>query len=142
VLFLYTFAKINTLNLLLMKKLKILLVVAFSITGCVITHAQIQNPTHVPKTVSLKKRVSNNRPKAPSSFSIECFYENGAMKLNLIGGLDNVYVQIIDCANHTLWDGYLSHAYNTVGIPELSGEYNIVCIDEYGNEFIGTLEFD
>jgi len=107
-------------------------------------HTSITSPRD--KTVTLKetkqKSPNDKRPNAPSMRSVKCKYVTGSLTFDFVGGVDNIYVRLSTKENQPLWDGYISTNYNNVNIPELIGEFDIYCIDEYGNEFIGTLEFD
>jgi len=125
-----------------MKTTKVATVVTMLVIGTTLGVAQHPPSNTKSRIAVLKREISSKRPQSPPYAFIECSYYKGCMSFNFSGGVDNVYAQLTDSNDMLLWDGYISNAYNTVGIPELSGEYNIVCIDEYGNEFIGTLEFD
>lgn len=122
-----------------------LLILGVSLIGTfIISHAATPNCSGKVSILKEKNKGSQSigRPNAPSMHSIECSYEKGRMDLTFKGGINNVYVRLLTLDNNVLWDGYVSTIDNSIGIPELTGEYNIDCIDEYGNEFGGTLNFE
>jgi hypothetical protein len=125
-----------------MEKPKLFLAITLLCCGSISSFAERIFPQTAKQTTSLKKVKSGNRPMAPATFSLMCEYMPGYFKLEFTGGVDNLYVKLIKTDNQTIWDGYFSISFPSSGIPELTGEYNIICVDEYENEFVGTLDFE
>ncbi len=127
-----------------MNPIKLLSVVSMILVATTSVSAQSSPPRQKSTSLSIIFRRGNasNRPKIPASAHIDCNYTKGCINFEFQGDIDNVYITLSNNDKIILWDGYISTIYNSTGIPELTGKYNIECLDEYGNVFGGTLEFE
>ena len=93
------------------------------------------DPDHV---VIFQQDVPNKRPNLPARYYLECHYGCGYMEFSIPAGFEYLIVSIRD-GEYSVWEGMVSPDNPYTEIPDLSGEYTVVCTSDGNHTFVGTI---
>ncbi len=91
-------------------------------------------------TVILYPTIPTNRPNTPGNDIIVCQYGNGYMEFSLPISMEFIVVSI-KYGDMIIWSGEVSVDSPCIEIPYLIGEYEIECLSDTNQVYIGTLLF-
>lgn len=124
-----------------MKRLKNILMLICMLTAsivCIWGTPNNGNDTDKDKTILLIPKVKPQRPNAPFYYFIECHYGRGYMEFSIPAGFEYLIVSIRD-GEYSVWEGMVSPENPYTEIPDLSGEYTVVCTSDGNHTFVGTI---
>ena len=128
-----------------MKKFLLTFVCSLWIGSCCIVNAEsIKTDEESNQIIRLDEKKPDNpnrRPNMPSRWYIICSYSSSHLRFILPDPIDNLYITLGD-EMFPIWEGFVNKANPTTAIPNLTGEVKIMCEDNLGRKYYGTLYFD
>lgn len=96
--------------------------------------------TKVPdKTIVLYDNIPSGRPNAPSRVYIECTYGSGFINFSFPESIQEISVEIYNEDESIC--GVVTNNFPCMELPDMSGNYNIVCTTENNKIYRGILTF-
>lgn len=103
--------------------------------------AEGQQPTTSTTSVRLHIQITNNKPKAPARYYVECIYSIGYMEFTFLPEVTSMHI-VLSNGDVPVWEGDVTPESPSVDIPILYGEYEVICVTDDGREFGGTIYFE